>query len=48
MAELVVARERQKNDVEDLDRRIDHIVYRTYGITDAEKEAIENWLARSG
>ncbi len=48
LAELVAARERQENDIEDLERRIDNIVYRTYGITDAEQEAIETWLARSG
>ena len=48
LAELVVARERQDGDIADLERRIDAIIYRTYGVSEAEQEAIAEWLARSG
>ncbi len=48
LTELVSTRERQEDNVEDLDRQIDDIVYRTYGVTNAEQEAIATWLARSG
>ena len=48
LAQLVQSREKQENNVADLERRIDAIIYRTYGVTEAEQEAIEEWLARSG
>ena len=48
LAQLVQSREKQENNVADLERRIDAIIYRTYGVTDAEQKAIEEWLARSG
>ena len=48
LAGLVAARERQQSDIADLERRIDAIINRTYGITDEEQEAIAAWLARSG
>ena len=48
LAQLVSARERQDGDVADLERQIDAIIYRTYGVTAAEQEAIEEWLARPG
>ena len=49
LAQLVESREKQNgDDVADLEQRIDTIVYRTYGVTDAEQEAIAEWLARAG
>ena len=48
LVELVSARERNARDVTDLERRIDESIYSTYGISSAEQEAIESWLARSG
>ena len=48
LAELVASREKQYGDVTDLERRIDAVVYRTYGVTEAEQKAIAEWLARSG
>ncbi|MYE41861.1 MAG: hypothetical protein F4X27_16795 [Chloroflexi bacterium] len=48
LAKLVDARERQEGNLEDLEQQIDAIIYRTYGITEAEQDKIEGWLARSG
>ena len=48
LAQLVASREKQGGDIADLERQIDAIVYRTYGVTDAEQTAIAEWLARSG
>ena len=48
LEELVTARERQEGDIEYLEQKIDAVVYRTYGVTDAEQSDIEAWLARSG
>jgi hypothetical protein len=48
LAQLVSAREQQEGDIEDLEQRIDAIIYQTYGVTDAEQEAIATWLARPG
>ena len=48
LAQLVSARERQEGDIEDLEQRIDAIIYETYGVTNAEHEAIATWLARPG
>ena len=45
---LVAAREHREGDVDDLENRIDKIIYRTYGVTEAEQAAIMAWLARSG
>ena len=48
LAQLVQSREKQENNVADLERRIDATIYRTYGVTEAQQEAIEEWLTRSG
>ena len=48
LAQLVAARERQDGNIADLEHRMDAIIYRTYGVTEAEQEAIEEWLARPG
>ena len=48
LAQLVEIREKQDGDVSDLERRIDAIIYRTYGVTDDEQEAVKAWLAQSG
>ena len=48
LAKLVSARERQDGNVEELERQIDVIIYRTYGVTEGEQEAIAEWLARPG
>ncbi len=48
LVQLVSAREQQEGDIEDLEQRIDAIIYETYGVTDAEQEAIATWLARPG
>ncbi len=48
LAQLVASREKQDGDIADLERQIDTIVYRTYGVTEAEQDAIAKWLARSG
>ena len=48
LAQLVADREKQDGDVAGLERRIDDIIYRTYGVTDTEQEAIAEWLALSG
>ena len=48
LAQLVESLEKQDDDVADLECRIDAIIYRTYGVTEAEQEAIAEWLARSG
>ena len=48
LAQLVESLEKQDDDVADLECRIDAIIYRTYGVTEAEQGAIAEWLARSG
>ena len=48
LAELVASRENRNGEIADLERRIDAIIYRTYGVTEAEQEAIVEWLARPG
>ena len=48
LAQLVANREKQDGDIADLDRHIDAMIYRTYGVTDVEQESISEWLARSG
>ena len=48
LAQMVASREKQGGDATDLERRIDAIIYRTYGVTGAEQEAIAEWLGRSG
>ena len=48
LAQLVQSREKQDGNISDLERRIDAIIYRTYGVTQAEQEAIATWLAQSG
>ena len=48
LAELVSYREHQKGNVEELERKIDAIVYEVYGVTDDEQADIATWLARSG
>ncbi|MYH41937.1 MAG: hypothetical protein F4150_09395 [Chloroflexi bacterium] len=49
LASLARARSNQQPDKGDaLDRQIDQIVYRTYGVDESEQAAIEEWLARSG
>ena len=45
---LVTARERKEGDIENLEQKIDAVVYRTYGVTNEERNDIEAWLARSG
>ena len=48
LTELVTAREYHVGDIEELERQIDSAIYRTYGVTEDEQKAIEEWLARSG
>ena len=48
LVELVANRESRNGDIADLERRIDAIVYRTYGVTEGEQAAIAEWLARPG
>ena len=48
LAQLVERREKQDADIDDLERRIDAMVYRTYGVSVAEQDAIAEWLSRSG
>lgn len=48
LTELVAAREYHVGDIEELERQIDSAIYRTYGVTEDEQMAIEEWLARSG
>ncbi len=48
LAQLVASREKQAGDIADLERRIDAIIYDTYGVTEAEQDAIAEWLGRSG
>lgn len=48
LSRLVAARERQDGNITDLERRIDAIIYTSYGVNEAEQEAIEEWLARPG
>ncbi len=48
LTELVASRESRNGDIADLERRIDAITYRTYGVTEAEQDAIAEWLARPG
>ena len=48
LAQLVASRENQEGVVADLERRIDAIIYRTYGVTESEQDEIAKWLARSG
>ena len=48
LAQLVQSREKQDGNVSDLERRIDAIIYRTYGVSVAEQDAIAEWLSRSG
>ena len=48
LVRLVKAREENSGQADELDRQIDAIVYRIYGVTESEKFAIEEWLARSG
>ena len=45
---LVTARERKEGDIENLEQKIDAVVYRTYGVMNEEQNDIEAWLARSG
>ena len=48
LEQLVDTREKQDNDLADLERRIDAIIYRTYGVTQEEQTEIAEWLAQSG
>ena len=48
LLQLVAERERREGDIVDLERRIDGIVYRTYGVTEAEQQDIGAWLAQAG
>ena len=48
LAELVKCREKRNGDIADLERGIDAIIYRTYGLSEAEQDAIAEWLARPG
>ena len=48
LVELVANRESRNCDIADLERRIDAIIYRTYGVTEGEQAAIAEWLARPG
>ena len=48
LEKLVAARQSQDGDTGSLEQRIDAIVYKTYGVTEAEQEAISEWLSRSG
>ena len=45
---LVRNREIHLNQAGTLDRQIDQMVYRIYGVSDAEQDAIEGWLVQSG
>ena len=48
LSQLVSARQREEDDIVDLERQIDGIVYRTYGVTEAEQHDIGAWLAQAG
>ena len=48
LVRLVRSREIHLNQAGTLDRQIDQMVYRIYGISDVEQDAIEGWLAQSG
>ena len=48
LEQLVASREKQDGDTTDVERRIDAVIYRTYGVTEDEQEAIAEWLTRSG
>ena len=48
LVELVSAREHHKGNIEQLERNIDALIYRVYGVTDDEQADIIDWLARSG
>ena len=48
LAHLVQTRERHLDQADDLDQQIDQIIYRAYGVTDSEQEAIKDWLAQPG
>ena len=48
LAQLVSDREIQGSNTKELDRRIDEMVYRMYGVTKEEQNAISIWLERSG
>ncbi len=48
LARLVSAREHHKGNVEELERNIDALIYKVYGVTDDEQADIEDWLARPG
>ena len=47
LGQLVASREKHGGDAADVERRIDAIIYRTYGVTAAEQVAIAEWMARS-
>ena len=46
--QLVLAREHQEDETVDIEHYIDKIIYQIYGVTHKEKEAIDEWLKRSG
>lgn len=48
LVQLVLDREIQGRNAEDLDQRIDEVVYQMYGITEEEQNAISAYLKRSG
>lgn len=48
LEELVSNRQIGNGEVHSLERRIDDIVYETYGVSKEEQEAISEWLSRSG
>ena len=48
LSEKVASRESRNGGIADLERRIDAIIYRTYGVTEAEQDAIAEWLAQPG
>ncbi len=48
LSQLVRTREHQEDQAADMERQIDEIIYRIYGVTHEEKEAIDAWLTRSG
>ena len=48
LVQLVLARERQEGNIEELEKQIDELIYQVYGVTDDEQDAIVAWLARSG
>ena len=48
VVQLVLARERQEGNIEELEKQIDELIYQVYGVTDDEQDAIVAWLARSG